>query len=158
MCRSAPSTRATTCPPDACEPVEGVLSLGELLDSAKPGDQATISRLLPMVYGELKALAARAHALPFYVAAPLSTVDRSCPNGRAIPIEARDGDEIRRIGGLDDYGRPAFVHIAPPDSPVCNPAFDVTPAALIDGIVTPVGVCAAHDIGRLAGSLSGDSP
>ncbi|HNB64670.1 MAG TPA: S-methyl-5-thioribose-1-phosphate isomerase [Rhodocyclaceae bacterium] len=106
----------------------------------------------------LKALAARAHALPFYVAAPLSTVDRSCPNGRAIPIEARDGDEIRRIGGLDDNGRPAFVHIAPPDSPVCNPAFDVTPAALIDGIVTPVGVCAAHDIGRLAGSLSGDSP
>ena len=106
----------------------------------------------------LKAYAARAHDLPFYVAAPLSTVDVACPDGRAIPIEERDGDEVRRIGGLDDDGRATAVLIAPPHSPVCNPAFDVTPAPLIRGIITPAGVCAPRDIGRLAGSECGESP
>ena len=71
----------------------------------------------------LKALAARAHGIPFYVAAPLSTIDFACPEGAAIPIEERDGAEL----GAGDL-------------PVANPAFDVTPAGLITGIITEFGV------------------
>ncbi len=73
----------------------------------------------------LKALAAREHEIPFYVAAPLSTVDFSCPTGAGIPIEERDGAELG----------------APGRFPVVNPAFDVTPAGLIAGIITERGIC-----------------
>ena len=55
----------------------------------------------------LKALAARAAAIPFYVAAPASTIDFGCPNGGAIPIEERDGDEVRLIGGTAECDAPA---------------------------------------------------
>ncbi|HEY6896469.1 MAG TPA: S-methyl-5-thioribose-1-phosphate isomerase [Rhodocyclaceae bacterium] len=72
----------------------------------------------------LKSLAARAHGIPFYVAAPLSTIDFACPEGAAIPIEERSGDEL----GAADVA-------------VANPAFDVTPAALITAIITERGVC-----------------
>jgi len=71
----------------------------------------------------LKALAARQHDTPFYVAAPLSTVDFNCPNGDGIPIEERDGAEL-----------------GAGDTPVANPAFDVTPARLITGIITEHGI------------------
>jgi methylthioribose-1-phosphate isomerase len=71
----------------------------------------------------LKALAARAHGVPFYVAAPLSTIDFACPSGREIPIEERDAAEL---------GASAV--------PAANPAFDVTPAELITGIISEHGV------------------
>lgn len=74
----------------------------------------------------LKALAARAHGIPFYVAAPRSTIDFACPDGASIPIEERDAREL----GLDENAK----------TPVANPAFDVTPAALITGILTESGV------------------
>ncbi len=77
------------------------------------------------------ALAARAHGVPFYVLAPSSTVDPATPDGDAIPIEERGPDEVRA-----PMGTPA----APPDVAVWNPAFDVTPAALITAIVTEAGV------------------
>jgi methylthioribose-1-phosphate isomerase len=77
------------------------------------------------------AVLARHHGIPFYVAAPFSTIDASIPSGAAIPIEERDGDEVRRAGGRQT---------APPETPVYNPAFDVTPAELIAGIVTERGV------------------
>ncbi|MFQ5896923.1 MAG: S-methyl-5-thioribose-1-phosphate isomerase [Candidatus Methylomirabilia bacterium] len=77
------------------------------------------------------AVLARHHGLPFYVAAPVSTVDPSLASGALIPIEERDPREIRGIGG--DL-------IAPGASPVFNPAFDVTPAALVTAIVTERGV------------------
>jgi methylthioribose-1-phosphate isomerase len=77
------------------------------------------------------ALAARAHDVPFYVLAPSSTVDAATPDGDAIPIEQRDGDEIRA-----PMGRVA----TPADVAVWNPAFDVTPAALITAIVTDRGI------------------
>jgi len=80
-------------------------------------------------YG-LAVLAAR-HGIPFYVAAPSSTLDLSLPHGRAIPIEERDPDEIRR--GL---GRIT----APLDVPVWNPSFDVTPAHLITSFITDAGI------------------
>ena len=79
----------------------------------------------------LKALAAHAHGVPFYVAAPLSTIDFACPSGAAIPIEERAADEL----GAGDV-------------PVANPAFDVTPAALIDGIISERGIAAAGELGQ----------
>ena len=77
------------------------------------------------------ALAARAHDLPFYIAAPTSTIDFSLADGTQIPIEERAACEIREFAG-----RPA----APPEVPVYNPAFDVTPASLITAIITEKGV------------------
>jgi methylthioribose-1-phosphate isomerase len=77
------------------------------------------------------AVLARHHGVPFYVAAPFSTIDSSVPSGRQIPIEERDPAEVRRVAG-----RPT----APEASPVYNPAFDVTPATLITAIITERGV------------------
>ncbi len=77
------------------------------------------------------AVIARAHGVPFYVAAPTSTIDPRLPNGDAIPIEERSPDEIRRIGNM---------RIAPDGSPALNLAFDVTPHDLISAIVTELGV------------------
>jgi methylthioribose-1-phosphate isomerase len=91
------------------------------------------------------AVLARAHRVPFYVAAPLSTVDLATPNGAAIPIEERHPDEVRRIGG---------VQLVPLDSPVLNLAFDVTPHELITAIVTEAGVASAPYGARLAGLLA----
>ncbi|MBZ0143842.1 MAG: S-methyl-5-thioribose-1-phosphate isomerase [Rhodocyclaceae bacterium] len=100
----------------------------------------------------LKALAAADCGVPFYVAAPLSTIDRDCPDGAHIPIEARDGGELRHVGGLDRKGKPATVAIAPDSLAVANPAFDVTPARLISGIVTERGVCAPGQLHTLFGN------
>lgn len=77
------------------------------------------------------ALACRAHGIPFYVAAPLSTVDRTMPTGDQVPIEERSPEEMTHIGGL---------RIAPEGVPVLNPAFDVTPSTLVTAIITEVGV------------------
>ena len=77
------------------------------------------------------ALAAKAHAVPFYVAAPTSTVDLSIRNGDEIPIEERKATEVVQIGNE---------HIAPQGAGVFNPAFDVTPAEYITGIITEVGI------------------
>jgi methylthioribose-1-phosphate isomerase len=77
------------------------------------------------------AVLARHHGIPFYVAAPSSTIDPSIPSGASIVIEERDPAEVRTVAG-----RPT----APAESPVHNPAFDVTPAELITAIVTERGV------------------
>ena len=77
------------------------------------------------------ALAARAHGIPFYVAAPCSTIDRSVPDGDAIPIEERAAAEVTEIGG---------VRIAPEGVTVATPAFDITPAACITAIITDTGI------------------
>ena len=77
------------------------------------------------------AVLARHHDVPFYVAAPSSTIDPSLPSGREIPIEERDAAEVRRVGAQQT---------APEASPVYNPAFDVTPAALISAIITERGI------------------
>ena len=77
------------------------------------------------------AVLAKAHGVPFYVAAPVSTIDMATPDGRSIPIEERSADEVTSIGG---------VAIAPEGVSVRHPAFDVTPAALITAIVTDRGV------------------
>jgi len=77
------------------------------------------------------ALAAHHHSVPFYVLAPTTTVDLNTPDGKHIPIEHRAPDEVRA-----GFGKLT----APPDVDVWSPAFDVTPASLIDGIVTEQGI------------------
>jgi methylthioribose-1-phosphate isomerase len=77
------------------------------------------------------AVLARHHGVPFYIAAPFSTIDPSLPSGAEIPIEERDPGEVRRVG-------PTLT--APETSPVFNPAFDVTPSELISAIITERGV------------------
>ena len=95
----------------------------------------------------LKALAARAAGVPFYIAAPRSTIDFSCPEGVAIPIEERHGDELRVVQGVDAAGRPDAVRAIPDDEAVANPAFDVTPGRLIDAIISERGHCPATAAG-----------
>ena len=75
-------------------------------------------------------LAAR-HGVPFYVAAPLSTIDRATPTGAEIPIEERDGGEVTEVFGT---------RVAPADAPAANFAFDVTPNELVTAIITDQGV------------------
>jgi len=92
----------------------------------------------------LKAVAARDNDIPFYVALPYSTIDWSLSDGLAqIPIEERDGDEVRRVVGRSDDGRMLAVAISPEASPVANFAFDVTPARLVSGLITERGICEA---------------
>jgi methylthioribose-1-phosphate isomerase len=91
------------------------------------------------------ALLAKAHAIPFYVAAPSSTFDLSLPDGSSIPIEQRDPREITH----------GFAHQTAPDGvQVYNPAFDVTPADLIAGIITERGVIRPVNSGNVRRMLS----
>jgi S-methyl-5-thioribose-1-phosphate isomerase len=99
-----------------------------------------------------KAVLARRHGIPFYVAIPLSTIDWTLKSGEAIPIEERDEDEVLCASGIPDPAartrRSAIrnrqsrtmVRVANPTSRALNPGFDVTPAELITGIITPVGI------------------
>lgn len=80
------------------------------------------------------AVLAREHDIPFYVAAPMSTIDFDCPDGDAIPIEERDPSEVTQFFGVE---------VAPPGVGVRNPAFDVTPARYIAAIVTERGIARA---------------
>jgi len=106
------------------------------------------------------AVLARAHGLPFYVAAPLSTVDLATPEGTVIPIEERSSDEVTML---------ARVRVAPAGIAVRNPAFDITPQRLITAIVTEAGVlrppytvtlrsALESEAGRRAGGSGGRSP
>jgi len=86
------------------------------------------------------AVLAHAHGIPFYVAAPVSTIDMKTPDGAGIPIEERHPSEVTQVHG----GRA----IAPAGISVWNPAFDVTPAKLITGIITERGIWSPHDLAR----------
>ncbi len=97
----------------------------------------------------LKALAAREAGVPFYVAAPRSTIDFTCPDGNAIPIEERSGDELRVVAGVDLSGQPGSIRQFPADEAVANPAFDITPAGLVSAIITERGSCPATPAGLL---------
>ena len=77
------------------------------------------------------AVLAHHHTVPFYVAMPMSTLDLGCPTGADIPIEQRPGWELTQLKGQQ---------IAPPSTQSWNPAFDLTPAALITGWVTEKGM------------------
>jgi methylthioribose-1-phosphate isomerase len=88
----------------------------------------------------LKALAAHDNRVPFYVAAPSPSIDWTIERGADIPIEERGADEVRRVRGVD---------IVPAATPVANPAFDVTPARLVTGIITERGTAAPGALATL---------
>ena len=92
----------------------------------------------------LKALAAKANNVPFYVALPSPTIDWTVRDGvTEIPIEERSGREVTHVQGRDDQGRIVMVQISPDGTLARNPAFDVTPAHLVTGLITERGVCRA---------------
>ncbi len=93
------------------------------------------------------ALAAADNGVPFYVAAPTTTIDPDCPTGKQIPIEERDEDEVLYTWGEADSGEVARVRTTPAGSPARNLAFDVTPAHLITGIITEHGIVSASQDG-----------
>jgi len=98
----------------------------------------------------LKALAARDTGVPFYVALPYSTIDWTLETGAQIPIEERSADEVLTMQGRLADGRVAIVEIAAPGSPAANPAFDVTPARLVTGLITERGIAPATRSGLLS--------
>ena len=95
----------------------------------------------------LKALAARDNGVPFYVALPSPTIDWTVRDGKDIPIEERSVNEVHFVQGLGDDGKIARVRISPEGSPAANPAFDVTPARLVTGLITERGVAKASPEG-----------
>jgi len=95
----------------------------------------------------LKALAAFDNEIPFYVALPSTTIDWDTTDGiNGIPIEERDPAEVTDIYGMTG-GEPGSVRTTVPETPVSNPAFDVTPARLVTGLITERGICAASEEG-----------
>jgi methylthioribose-1-phosphate isomerase len=92
------------------------------------------------------AVLAKENGVPFYVAAPTTTVDLACPDGAAIPIEERSSAEAAVVGGA---------RIAPDGVSYRHPAFDVTPARYISAIVTDQGVCRPPYLETLRRAVSG---
>jgi methylthioribose-1-phosphate isomerase len=98
----------------------------------------------------LKALAAHDTGVPFWVALPSSTIDWDLADGLAeIPIEERSATEVTTITGRGMDGSVTTVRVTPSDSPAANPAFDVTPARLVTGLITERGRCPATADGLL---------
>tara|TARA_B100000767_G_scaffold239608_1_gene234938 strand:- start:12713 stop:13810 length:1098 start_codon:yes stop_codon:yes gene_type:complete len=90
----------------------------------------------------LKALSAKDNNIPFYAALPISTIDREIENGLEIPIENRSNLEVKNVRGLDANQNITEINLYPNENTkLLNPAFDVTPAKLVTGIITDKGVC-----------------
>jgi len=87
-----------------------------------------------------KAVLAAWHKIPFYVAIPLSTIDWNLKHGFDIPIEDRHENEVLGAWGINSRGQREYIRVANPTSGARNPGFDVTPAELITGIITPIGI------------------
>jgi methylthioribose-1-phosphate isomerase len=98
----------------------------------------------------LKALAAADNNIPFYVALPGSTIDWTLNSGEDIPIEERNEDEVLKVSGTTTGSDIQQVRIAPEQTRAANPAFDVTPACLVTGLITERGVCEASSKGLLS--------
>lgn len=96
----------------------------------------------------LKALAAHDNGVPFYVGLPSPTIDWTVRDGvKEIPIEERSADEVSLVQGRGPDGRTVTVRISPESTGAANPAFDVTPARLVTGLITERGVCEASPEG-----------
>jgi methylthioribose-1-phosphate isomerase len=100
-----------------------------------------------------KAVLAARHKIPFYVAIPLSTIDWNLKRGFDIPIEERHESEVLGAWGTNSRGKREFVRVANPTSNARNPGFDVTPAELITGIITPVGIFKPQELWSRRGEL-----
>ena len=104
----------------------------------------------------MKAVAAGDNGVPFYAAVPSTTIDWTIVDADTeIEIEARSEDEVRRVYGLDANARSASVVIAQAATPVVNPAFDITPARLVTGIITERGVAAPDALASLFSETQG---
>jgi len=103
-----------------------------------------------------KAVLAARHKIPFYVAIPLSTIDWNLKQGFDIPIEERSESEVLGAWGIVESPKSTvrsqklrrYVRVANPSSGACNPGFDVTPAELITGIITPCGIIKPQELWR----------
>jgi methylthioribose-1-phosphate isomerase len=126
----------------------GHLMQGGLVDLCLVGTDRTTATgdVCNKIGTYLKALAAQDNGVPFYVCLPSPTIDWSVRDGRAIPIEERDGREVAEVSGIVD-GRVVRSRVVSPASPVANPAFDVTPARLVTGLITERGVVPASEPG-----------
>jgi S-methyl-5-thioribose-1-phosphate isomerase len=109
-----------------------------------------------------KAVLAKRHGIPFYVAIPLSTIDWKLKSGFAIPIEERDGSEVLGAWGQlsadcgvrnAESSQRGYVRVANPGSTALNPGFDVTPPELITGIITPAGIFKPRELWARRGQL-----
>lgn len=98
----------------------------------------------------LKALAAQDNGVPFHVALPSPTIDWGIGDGHAIPIEDRSPDEVSFVQGKLADGTRSRLRISPEATPAANPAFDVTPARLVTGLITERGLCPATPAGLAA--------
>jgi len=87
-----------------------------------------------------RAILAAYYKIPFYIAAPFSTFDPLCLSGKDINIETRDPEEVLYQEGPDQNGSIRKIRVVNPGSTALNPAFDVTPASLITGIITEKGI------------------
>ena len=96
-----------------------------------------------------KAIAAQHYGIPFYVAAPVSTIDFNCASGADIPIEQRHQQEVLYQSGPNADGKMQNVLIGSPGSSALNPAFDVTPAKMVSAIITDKGIFKPQDLAVL---------
>ncbi|MEM1153328.1 MAG: S-methyl-5-thioribose-1-phosphate isomerase [Pseudomonadota bacterium] len=95
----------------------------------------------------LKALAAKDSRIPFYVALPTSTIDWQCASGDDIPIEQRDINELLYADGVNDSGYRHRLRMAAEGARAHNPAFDITPAPMVSGLITELGIVDASEAG-----------
>ncbi len=96
-----------------------------------------------------KAIVAKYYGIPFYVAAPVSTIDFDCASGKDIPIEQRHEDEVLYQSGPNSEGKLQQVLISSPGSKAMNPAFDVTPAELVTAIITDKGIFKPQELASI---------
>jgi methylthioribose-1-phosphate isomerase len=101
-----------------------------------------------------RAITAKELGIPFYVAAPTSTIDLNCESGKQIPIEQRSEQELLRQTGLNKDNQLETILVYPEDFKVTNPAFDVTPAKFITGIITEKGIVKPDEVEKLVSSTS----
>ena len=121
-----------------------------LVDMVIVGTDRTTSRgdVCNKIGTYLKALAAKDNNIPFYVALPSPTIDWTIEDGiNEIPIEERSENEVSLIQGKDKSGVISKLKVTPEGTIGSNPAFDVTPAKLITGLITEKGVCQASSNG-----------
>jgi S-methyl-5-thioribose-1-phosphate isomerase len=138
----------------------GLLFARDRIDLVIVGSDRTLGRtgeVANKIGTYTKAVLAKRHGVPFYVAIPLSTLDWRLKSGRDIPIEERHESEVLGAWGADRRGRRQYVRVANATSSAFNPGFDVTPPDLITGIITPEGIFGPKELWRERRRLGGPS-
>jgi S-methyl-5-thioribose-1-phosphate isomerase len=136
----------------------GLLFARDALDLVIVGSDRTLGRtgeVANKIGTYTKAVLARRHRVPFYVAIPLSTIDWTLKRGVEIPIEERHEDEVLGAWGRNQTGKREYVRVANPSSRAFNPGFDVTPPELITGIITPLGIFRPRELWKHRARLGG---